>query len=347
MNLSEPWGGARMPVKIDITCRHISPDASMTVITMDNGFLRLSILPEAGAKIESIIHLPTGTELLWKNPAIVAGPVPPGSSYDDTWSGGWDELFPNDEPATVGENSYPDHGELWTCAWAYRIEEDAVVLSTTTPVTGCEVEKRIGMADGQPKVKFHHRLANPGQKPVPYLWKLHPALHVEPGDRLSIPSDRFVLEPSVEGTLQGAVPVPGTSQVRLSGQTINLLEVPPAECRHLYFFYGIDLREGWCALYRPGSKLAVGLAFPVDVFPTCWMFASYGGWRDFFVAVLEPCTGYPLRLEDIAAAGRERVLPPGASYEADVVFTVADNVSGIARITPDGQILSLPGTDSQ
>lgn len=312
--------------------------ASHTV-TLDNGLLRLEVLPEAGAKIRSIVHLPTGTELLWQNPAIKARPVPPGSSYDDTWSGGWDELFPNDEPAVINGRAYPDHGELWTNAWDFEVEGGTLALSTITPVTGCKVEKRLTLASGCPRIHFHHRLTNPGADPVPYLWKLHPALRVEPGDRLLMPAGRFILEPASAGTLEGASPIPGTSQVRLGDRTIDLLEVPPPGRRELYFFYGVDLQDGWCALYRPQTRLGVGFSFPKDVFPTCWLFASYGGWNDYHVAVLEPCTGYPFRLQDIAAAGRELLLLPNRPVEADVVFTVQENLPGIGAITPGGKIV--------
>jgi galactose mutarotase-like enzyme len=328
-----------MAASIEVTCRQ-TPVGEITVITLDNGSLRLRILPEAGAKIESIVHLPTGTELLWQNPEREALPVSAGASYDDAWSGGWDELFPNDEPASVGGFRYPDHGELWTNSWEYRITSGGdLMLSTVTPVTACRVEKRIRLDDSHSKVRFYHRFTNSGSDPVPYLWKLHPALHVEQGDRLLIPADRFVLEPAAAGTLEKGEVEPGATHVRLADRTIDLLEVPPRESQKLHFFYGVDLREGWCGLYRPERKLAVGLAFPRNIFNTCWLFASYGGWRDYYVAVLEPCTGYPFRLEEIAAAGREAVLAPSASFEAKVVFTVEENLDGISRITPDGQIL--------
>ena len=90
----------------------------LRVVTLENRFLRLTILPEAGAKIWQITYKPFDADLLWNNPRIGPSRIPPNSRYDDVWCGGWDELFPNDEVAVIEGESYPDHGELWTGDWA-------------------------------------------------------------------------------------------------------------------------------------------------------------------------------------------------------------------------------------
>lgn len=282
------------------------------MLTAGNEYLRMAIRPEAGAKIESLVYLPASLEILWSNPRLAVVPAAPGACYDDHWAGGWDELFPNDEPASVAGMNYPDHGEMWTCRWECRMERhngaEVVLLETRTPVTCCRVEKRITLPPGEPHILFHHRITNQGPLPVPYLWKLHPAFRVEPGDRLILPAGRFLREPAFPGTL--------------GGRDVDLLAVAAPCSRELYFVYGVDLQEGRCGIFRPASGLEFSLSFSTETFSTCWLFASYGGWNDYHVAVLEPCTGYPFRLEEAAAAGRARVLPPGASIEAEVVFSV-------------------------
>lgn len=317
--------------------------SKLTAITLENDLLRLVLLPGAGAKIVSLVHLPTATELLWASPQVEAQAVTPGSSYDDTWAGGWDELFPNDEPAQMDGFALPDHGELWTCAWQFDVErsEHSVTLHlwTETPVTQCRVEKWIRLSEGSGAVHFKHALRNGGTRAVPYLWKLHPALRVQEGDRLFIPAREFVLEPLSPGTLEGGEVIAGTSQVRTGERTVDLLSVPSAESKEMYFFYGIDLQEGWCAWHRPSTRLALALAFPVDIFPHCWLFASYGAWRDYNVAVLEPCTGYPFKLEGIDAAGRGLRLQPGEAIEAEVTLTVEDGVRSITKVSPCGEIV--------
>ncbi len=82
----------------------------LRVITLENDLLRLQILPEAGAKIWQITHLPHGADLLWNNPRIPPARHTIHTRYDDVWSGGWDELFPNDPETTIGEERYPITG---------------------------------------------------------------------------------------------------------------------------------------------------------------------------------------------------------------------------------------------
>lgn len=73
------------------------------------------------------------------------------------------------------------------------------------------------------------------------------------------------------------------------------LRRPPPSDREVHFLYGTGFREGWCALTNTASGLSCGLRFDPEVFPCSWLFASYGGWRKYEVAVLEPCTGFPLK----------------------------------------------------
>jgi hypothetical protein len=77
------------------------------------------------------------------------------------------------------------------------------------------------------------------------------------------------------------------------------------------------------------------------VFSSCWLFASYGGWRNHNVAVLEPCTGYPLNFDALRAAGRQRTLAPGQTLSTAVRFVVQEGLRGIAGIGADGALLGV------
>jgi hypothetical protein len=124
----------------------------------------------------------------------------------------------------------------------------------------------------------------------------------------------------------------------LTGQ-LDLRRIPKSELRQLYFFYGTEMQGGWCALTNTATKLSCGLKFDPAVFPSCWLFASYGGWRNYHVAVLEPCTGYPLNFDSVLAAGRERKLKPGEGLETDVLFTVEPGHASVAGIHADGKMV--------
>lgn len=82
-------------------------------VVLANGLLRVVVLPELGGKVLQISSGRSGRDYLWENPRNTLRQVPFGATYDDVFFGGWDELFPNDEPELTAGEQLPDHGELW------------------------------------------------------------------------------------------------------------------------------------------------------------------------------------------------------------------------------------------
>jgi hypothetical protein len=311
-------------------------------VVLENQSLRVIILPEAGAKIWQITYKPLDADLLWNNPRIPPARLPLNSRYDDVWSGGWDELFPNDEISTIEGESYPDHGELWTGEWDAepwsRADEAGVRLRYVTPISSIEVEKTIRLRCDQPRIEFQHRFTNRGRTAFPFLWKLHPAMAVTPQHRIDFPPMQVALEPVFPGTLAGAPELSQWPLIKTSAGEIDLRCVTPECARQLYFFYGTQIKGNWCALTNTATGLACGLQFDPKVFPCSWLFATYGGWRNYNVAVLEPCTGYPLNFEAMKAAGRHRTIAPGESLQTDVRFLVQEGLRSVGSINSSGQM---------
>lgn len=315
----------------------------LRAVVLENRRLRVVILPDAGAKIWQITHKPTDTALLWNNPRMPPARLPMNSRYDDVWSGGWDELFPNDEAMLLDGEAYPDHGEVWTAAWRAEPfatgEEVGVRLELVTPISAIRLAKTISLRRDSSRIAFRHTLSNRGAAPFHFLWKLHPAFAVTPRHRIDFPAMQVQLEPAFLGTLGAAPPVFEWPYAKVDGTAIDLRCVPPAGARQLYFFYGTQMQSGWCALTDTAKRLACGLVFDQQVFPSCWLFASYGGWRHHHVAVLEPCTGYPLNFDAMRAQGRHRTLAPGESLTTDVLCVIQEGIQAVARIDPDGTIV--------
>ena len=313
----------------------------LPAVLIENRFLRALVLPSAGAKIWQITYKPLGADLLWNNPRILPAVLPLNSSYDDVWSGGWDELFPNDEVATIDGKSYPDHGELWTGLWDAQsfanLDEVGVVLTFITPISSIRVQKTISICRDDPRLRFRHQFTNLSAAPFSLLWKLHPAFAVSPQHRIDFPPMQVHLDPAFPGTLAGADSPFSWPQAQLASRQIDLRRIPSPEARHLFFFYGTELQDSWCALTNTATRLSCGLHFDSRVFSSCWLFASYGGWQDYNVAVLEPCTGYPLNFDALRAAGRALILPAQGSLETSVLFSVQENIGSVARLDPEGK----------
>jgi hypothetical protein len=314
----------------------------LRTVVLENRLLRLVVLPEAGAKIWQISYKPYDTDLLWNNPRIPPSRLPGNSRYDDVWSGGWDELFPNDEIALIDGESYPDHGELWSGNWEAEpfssAEEVGVRMRYVTPISSIEVEKTIRLRPDQSRIEFHHRFTNRGRTAFPFLWKLHPAMAVSPQHRIDFPPMQVVLESGFPGTLGGGAETADWPFIKTAAGDVDLRRITCEDARQLYFFYGTAMQGNWCALTNSATGLSCGLQFDSTVFPNCWLFATYGGWRNYNVAVLEPSTGYPLNFEVMRAAGRQRSLAPGETLQTDVRFLVQEGLRSVGSVDSSGKM---------
>ena len=96
--------------------------------------------------------------------------------------------------------------------------------------------------------------------------------------------------------------------------------------------------EGCGQRLDTATRLSCAVLFDPAIFSHCWLFASYGGWRNHNVAVLEPCTGYPVNFDAMRAAGRHRTLVPGQTLATDVLFVVQSGIDSVAEVGRDGVI---------
>jgi len=311
-------------------------------LVLENDRLRVVVLPDLGGKVWQVTDRRVRRDLLWQNPRTTARSVPFGSTYDDVFFGGWDELFPNDVPEELVGEAFPDHGELWASAWAWRVEDrgDAVSVTLTldTPISACRIEKTLTLADGASDLAVSWRIENRLGRDLPYLWKQHVAVPVD--------------EPAVLGMGARSMYVEGFGNPRAgrggssyqwpvlvddAGERHDMRPTLPGSSRVSEFQYATELDAGWCAVtYADGS--GVGLAFDPEVFKSCWTFASYGGWRAHEVLILEPCTGYPISVADGVAAGTHQILPAGAVIETELRLVAYAGLGDVSGIGSDGSV---------
>jgi hypothetical protein len=319
----------------------------LRLIVLESRFLRLEVLPEAGARIWQITYKALNADLLWNHPTMPPAIHGPNTSYDDVWSGGWDELFPNDEAGTLQGKLLPDHGELWTGAWqAEPFENDAsagVHLGYTTPISNFLVEKTLLLRPERAAFEIRYRFTNLGAETMPFLWKLHPAFAVSASHRIDFPPMTVRREVEFPGTLGEAPPIFPWPLASVNGTVLDLRQVPDVSSRAVHFFYGTELAAGWCGITNRANRLACALRFDPEILSSCWLFATHGGWRDLNVAVLEPATGYPYQMQSMIDGGHARRLAPGESLETSVLFSAQEGLTSIGGVEEDGRI--LPGRE--
>ena len=315
----------------------------LSAIIVENSVLRMIILPELGGKILRLDHKPSDTRLLWENPRLVPRLLPTGTGFDDHFFGGWDELFPNDEPSDIAGESYPDHGELWTQPWGFAVEEHSAEqvrlhMWCEGPVTNTRIDRHIIIERDSPVLHFSYGLKNRGAAPLDFLWKLHPALNVTPASRIDLPDCTMIRGDEQFSDLAGEERFEWPFCRSKTGDRIDMRFMFSTGCPFKEFLYGINLSEGWCALTDTETGVGFGLRFPKDVFTSVWLFVSGGGWRGYRTAVLEPCTAWPYNLETAVEQGTCAHLEPGGSLACEVEAVLYAGLKGVCEIGADGKV---------
>lgn len=315
-------------------------NAGLRTIVLENDRIRVEVLPELGARVNRIEHRVSGNDLLWHNPHVEPRIVSIGACYDDNFAGGWDELFPNDFPGQVGDQAYPDHGELWCQPWDHQVIERgpgqvSLVLRRSGTVTQTAIEKVITLKAGESQLHFSHKITNTGTKGLDFLWKLHPALAIDEGDSIDIPAGRAELVDPSFGRMSEPHVFEWPIARRPGKSSLDFSEVPALDGSR-DFVYVSELTDGWCALRRRQLGIGFGLVFPKEIFSSVWLFMTFGGWRGLETVVLEPCTTIPKDLNEAISRGTARHLKPSETLACSVRAVVFEGTDSIYGFHPSG-----------
>ncbi|MCE5250536.1 DUF5107 domain-containing protein [bacterium] len=318
----------------------------LQAICIENSLLRIVVLPELGGKIFRLIHKPSDTGILWQNPRLIPRRLPTGSRFDDHFYGGWDELFPNDEPTSAAGEPYPDHGELWTLPWQAVIEEESdeqAVLHMWCygSVTTARLDRWLTVKRDSPLLTFRYELVNMSHTGLDFLWKLHPALNISPSSRIDLPPCTVIRGDREFSFLVGEERFPWPVCRGKDGDDCDLRFMFGSGRPFKEFVYCIDLENGWCAMTDSEKRVGFGMHFPKEIFTSVWLFITDGGWRGYRTAILEPCTAYPFLLDKAIEQGTCGHLNPGETLKCEVEAVVYEGLSGVKGIESGGQVIGI------
>ncbi len=268
-------------------------ESVIQALVLENRHLEVTVLPGLGGKVLSIVDKATNLELLWANPRLPLVPVVFGSDYDDAFVGGWDEVYPNDEPEEVAGQLRPDHGEVWSLPWDFSLGSDAdhtwVELRVETPVTKSVITKLLTLGSDAWGLRVDYRLHNAGSLEQPFLWKSHVAVALHDDSRLDLGAETMFLHDFGNPRGGGRSHFTWPKQV-IGGNTWDMRTLPAADSGMSELMESTRMETGTCAVSHPSLGVGLRLDFDLADLPECWTFASYGGWQNLHVLVLEPAT---------------------------------------------------------
>jgi hypothetical protein len=292
-------------------------------VTLKNGAITARFLPEIGGKMISLVRDASGHEFLLQphDPARGYRRSSWGAGFESSDTSGFDECVPTVSACrypngAFGGQPLPDHGELWSSGWEYRLEGDFLVLSARGIRLPYEMTKRIALRDDA--VVLRYQIRNLSALPLKYLWSSHPLLSVEAGARVILPKEvRNVLVNWSRhhrlGKLGERVPWPGPQRLDVIGDTGRGIADK---------LFATDLSEGWCGFYKPMVDESITFHFDPGRISHLGIWICQGGWPEngtgHFTVALEPCNGYPDSLEEACTRGACPELPPGGMHQWDL-----------------------------
>ncbi len=315
----------------------------LDAVALENDFLRITVLPQLGGRIWSLIHLPTSRELLWQNPHLPPAVAEYGAGYDSGWAGGWDEVFPSDAPAEIDGVAYPDHGEIWSVPADLEIIEDStersvIRLANTGRATGARFEKWLTLEGSDSTLRLRYVIQNMADTPLKFLWKPHASLALRGPARLDLPARRVLVDREVS-TGFTSTEVQWPYATGLDGQ-IDLRQVPAGDSGQVHFFDAVELDAGWCAVTHTEERLGFALAFDPTILPYICVFGAYEEAHGVNTIITEPCTAYPYRLDQAIAQNTVGHLDPGATLDTEILAIVYSGLNQVSHITSSGAVIA-------
>lgn len=297
---------------------------SFPALVLANDRIRAVVVPALGGRVWELTDRERDRQWIWHRPGVPLAAAGPEAAYDDVWAGGWEELFPNDAAGEFEGSMLTDHGEWWRTPWevteATRTADAAVLrLSARMTVRPATCTKEFRLPAQSDTLAVSYRIRNEASVPYHFLFKQHLPIAVAPGCRLALPGGSVTaVDPSFGTLLPGPGPFDWPSPVVPSAQIADLGTVPPAGDATREFVYVADLPQGWCRVEDPAKGAQLHFTWDSGSLPFLWLFLAYGGWRDCYTAVIEPCTNMPKDLTLAAQAGRSAYLRPNEAFETKV-----------------------------
>lgn len=284
-------------------------------VTIANGVVSFTLVPELGGKLSSICDLRTGREWLWTSDRLPYRTLPYGTSYaQEGDTGGWDECFP-----TVAACAYPlapwrgtalpDHGELWPQAWRTEVADGgpagAVRVRTTADgvVLPYRFERVVSLGPDAATLRFDYAVTSRAGGDIAFIWSAHPLLAIEPGMRVLLPKGArlrsYLTIPDTLLPRGGAYTWP--LRVNAAGNGLDLARLPDVSSSVAFKLWSEPLAEGWAELKARDGALRFG--FDPGLLPQVGLWLNAGGWsgtggEPYYNLALEPCIGAQDSLEE-------------------------------------------------
>lgn len=260
-------------------------------ILLENEKISIVILPELGSKTASFYSKEANFELAAQYNGDNYSIPYTGADFSEYDASGMDDAFPNINESDFSYAShnwhYPDHGEIWSSAFQYDIENNKVHLIYKSPAFPYQYEKWVHLEDDE--VVYTYEITNNGADPFPCIWTFHGLFTYNEDMGIFYPKDRTKVLNVLESDLLG-----GNGRIwELDDREYNFFHVPDRKSNTMIKYY-LDgkCENGNCGFYYPEKNLKVSIKYDCKKLPYLGVWITAGGYRGDYNCALEPSNGF-------------------------------------------------------
>lgn len=260
-------------------------------ITIRNEYIQIVVLPRLGGKIASVIYRENGFELVAKCKTDSYNLPQIDSDFSKYDASGLDDAFPSINKVDIvfgnKEVHYPDHGEIWSSSFEYRIEGEVLYLYYESERFGYSYEKTFSI--GINKINISYKIKNLKKEPFPCLWAFHGLVRYEDDMELFYCEDVESFENVLESNELGSV----GKHFSFHNGKYDFSKVPNKESKTMVKYY-LDkkVKNGLCGYRYPSQGMECVLKYDADKLPYLGVWITAGGFRGDYNCALEPTNGY-------------------------------------------------------
>lgn len=270
---------------------------SFVALTLENEFLRLTVLPELGGRLHRAIYKPAGYDLFYHNDAIRAQLV---SSRGAWYAGGVEFNFPVSHSLTT-------HTGVEYATGKYADGSAAIFLANTCRMSRMRWQVAIRLAPASSAIAFHTRLLNRTAWPQRYYYWLNAAVPQGPQIRYHFSASKLVGHTQEVG---GTVTRLDSFPMMRNGSDARI----PAKLRDTTSVFMLDNNSGFFGYYDLDADLGLVRSAPVRDVPGNKIWS----WGD---------TDYGNRFN-------QRLVPPGGQYYGELQSGRPESQTDWAIIEP-------------
>ncbi len=280
--------------------------SSYDAFILENSVIRVTVVPELGGKIVSLMRSESNYEYLLQPPEPDrASPEPLyAAKFEDYETSGFDECVPTVAECLYPEEPFlgsvlPDHGDIWSLPTHAEYDGEILRLVTTLRSLPLRFTKAVQIEDN--RVRLDYQVTNLSHDCLKFLWCAHPLLRVEPGAELLLPQE--VKEVEVGWSADGRLGSAGDrcswpESVDSSGRKIYLNRITSPDAGTAEKLFTPRLSHGFCGMFLPREQESIAFRFDARLVPYVGVWICQGGWptsreAKHFTAALEPCLGRP------------------------------------------------------